>query len=276
MSEARRFYLNLKPAKGASLAVVSGGYEVCSPEYAIHRPGFPYYSIEFVVRGRGNATLSGQSHALRPGRVFAYGPGIRHDILTDAKEPLAKYFVDFSGTEAKDVLGCSGLSPGEVTQVFPQDEVQVLFDELIRSGLRAASPSGDICAALLRSIAFRIAECRAPEDGTETLAFETYRECLHHIQTHYARLRQLQELAQECRLAPAYLCRLFRRYNNNHQTPYQLLRRLKMNRAAELLQARGAMVKQVAEQVGFDDPFQFSRAFKQVFGISPDAFRHMR
>jgi AraC-like DNA-binding protein len=67
---------------------------------------------------------------------------------------------------------------------------------------------------------------------------------------------------------------LFRRYD--HQSPYQYLLRLRMNLAAEQLHQPGALVKQVAEQTGFDDPFHFSRAFKSVFGLSPDAFRRLR
>jgi AraC-like DNA-binding protein len=67
---------------------------------------------------------------------------------------------------------------------------------------------------------------------------------------------------------------LFRRYD--HQTPYQFLLRLKMNHAAERLQSPGTLVKQVAEETGFADPFHFSRMFKSVLGLSPDAFRGIR
>ena len=42
-----------------------------------------------------------------------------------------------------------------------------------------------------------------------------------------------------------------------------------MQRAAALLQQPGAMVKTVGAEVGFSDPFHFSRAFKRHFGISP-------
>ena len=49
-----------------------------------------------------------------------------------------------------------------------------------------------------------------------------------------------------------------------------------MNHAAELLNQPGALVKHVTHQVGFSDPFHFSRVFKSVFGLSPDAFRRLR
>jgi AraC-like DNA-binding protein len=90
----------------------------------------------------------------------------------------------------------------------------------------------------------------------------------------HLRLRTQAQIARECHVNPAYLCRLFRRYD--HQTPYQYLMRLKMNLAAQRLRDPGSLVKQVAAALGFSDPFHFSRAFKSVFGLSPEAFRRLR
>ena len=72
----------------------------------------------------------------------------------------------------------------------------------------------------------------------------------------------------------AYLCRLFRRYD--HQSPYLFLTRLKMNEAASQLQQPGALVKNVAADLGFSNPFHFSRVFKSIFGVAPGAFRNLR
>lgn len=42
-----------------------------------------------------------------------------------------------------------------------------------------------------------------------------------------------------------------------------------MNHAADLLQNSQRMVKEVAEELGFSDPYNFSRAFKRVFRVYP-------
>jgi AraC-like DNA-binding protein len=271
---ARRFYLDLKPTPDKALVVVCGGLEQCTPDYIIRRTTFPFHSIEYVARGRGTVRLRGRTHTLQPGRLFAYGPGVAHHITGHPKDPLVKYFVDFAGRDAASLLRSCGLAAGRVSQVHPPNALQALFDELIESGLSIRRPRDRLCGALLECLALKIRAARVPVGGAETLAFSTYQQCRQHLDRHFLRLHTLEQAAAECHINHGYLCRLFKRYD--HQSPYRYLQRLKMNLAAERLQQPGTLVKQVAEETGFDDPFHFSRVFKSVFGLSPDAFRRMR
>lgn len=272
--EARRFYLDLAPPDLRPTVVVCGGCECCEPDYSIHRENFPYYSIEFVARGEGVLTLGDHSVTLFPGVVFSYGPGTPHDIVTDRDDPLVKYFVDFTGSQATRMMRQHGLAPGATARVFAPVEIQGIYDDLIEDGLRGSRLGPPLCAALLEYLILKIDDCRLPVAAAETPAFATYQRCRQHIQTHYARLTTLGRIARECHVDPAYLCRLFARYD--HQTPYQFLTRLKMNLAAQSLQNPGTLVKQVAAGLGFSDPFHFSRVFKRVLGLSPEAFRRLR
>ena len=105
-------------------------------------------------------------------------------------------------------------------------------------------------------------------------AHATYQRCRQYIQDHWLHLLTLEQAARECHVAPAYLCRLFRRFD--HEGPYRYLLRLKMNFAAERLRDPKVLVKEAAAVVGFRDPFQFSHSFKNIFGTSPDVFRRLR
>src|SRR5512133_530848 len=78
VAKARRFYLDLNPPSGTRLTVVCGGVEQSTPAYSIQRGTFPFYSLEYVARGQGEVVLKGRRHALRPGSVFSYGPGVPH------------------------------------------------------------------------------------------------------------------------------------------------------------------------------------------------------
>ena len=274
VSSARRFYLNLQPPRGTKLAVVCGGVEQCAPDYEIRRETFPFYSIEYVARGEGSLKLGRRSHELRPGIIFAYGPGIRQHIQSSPQKPLVKYFVDFAGTQSAQWIQRSGLAPGKVSQVFPPNEIQPLFDELIRSGQRGTRHTPELCRQLLGCLGVKLMEARAPLQSEDSAAFAAYQSSRQFMQEHFQKLRTLEQVAQECHLHTAYLCRLFRRYD--HQSPYLFLTRLKMNEAASQLQRPGALVKNVAADLGFANPFHFSRVFKSVFGISPDEFRKLR
>ena len=274
VSAARRFYLDLNPPVNQPLSVICGGLEHCTPDYAICRKTFPFYSIEYVARGAGKLLLGGQSHSLVPGTIFSYGPGVPHEITGDDQLPLVKYFVDFSGRDASGLLRSCKLAAGRVARVHPASTLVALFDELLESGLNVGRKNAELCAKLLECLAFKIAGANAPLKDVETLAFLTYQQCRQHIERYFLRIRTLEEIAKECHTNNSYLCRLFRRYDQ--QTPYQCLLRLKMNYAAARLQSPGTLIKQVAEEVAFPDPFHFSRVFKNVFGVSPDSFRKLR
>ena len=272
--KARRFYLNLNPAPNTRLAVVSGGLEHCAPNYVIRRKSFPFHAVEFVAGGGGSVKFGRKEHRLEPGSVFSYGPGMAHEMHTDASRPLTKYFVDFAGTHADRLLRNYALRPGTIIQVFPRLEIQPLFDELIRFGLRGTPQAPLTCARLLEALLLETTESRLSSTRRETLAFATYQRCREHLHQHFLRLRSLGQLAAECHVNNAYLCRLFKRYD--HQSPSRQILRLRINYAAERLQSPEVLAKQVAEETGFANPFHFSRAFKSIFGVSPRMVSRIR
>jgi AraC family transcriptional regulator, regulatory protein of adaptative response / methylphosphotriester-DNA alkyltransferase methyltransferase len=48
---------------------------------------------------------------------------------------------------------------------------------------------------------------------------------------------------------------------------------VRMERAAEMLGARGLTVRDVARRVGYRQPAQFAKAFRRHHGVSPSAYR---
>jgi AraC-like DNA-binding protein len=274
ISEARRFCLDLDPPEDARLVVVCGGIEHCAPDYVVRRATFPYWGVEFVAQGHGRLTLAGRTCGLMAGTVFSYGPGIPQEMVPGERGNLVKYFVDFSGREAQGLLERYGPAPGSVIQTSAPNEVLALFDNLIREGLSGTPLSPQIAAVVLEHLILKVAATAIPAGAADTAAFSTYRRCQRFIEEHWQELTTLELAAQHCHVDPAYLCRLFRRFD--HQSPYQLLMRLKMTRGAEMLLCPGASVKQVAEDLGFADAFHFSRTFKKMMGLPPAEFARLR
>jgi AraC-like DNA-binding protein len=131
-----------------------------------------------------------------------------------------------------------------------------------------------ICSTLLEYLVYRIADIRGTEINAPSKAFLTYKNCRQQIKKNFITLNSLQDIAEACVIDPAYLCRLFKRFDT--QSPHQYLLNLKMTYAADRFQESGILVKEIAHELGFNDPFHFTRIFKKVFGISPQSFKGLR
>lgn len=79
-----------------------------------------------------------------------------------------------------------------------------------------------------------------------------------------------EELAALCSISTTHFRRLFRRLYGTTPTDYR--NRLRIERAKRLLRMGGFSVGEVAEEVGFESIFYFSRVFKAQTGESPLSF----
>ena len=91
-----------------------------------------------------------------------------------------------------------------------------------------------------------------------------------YVKKNYRQDIDLNTIAQNLGFSSSYLTKVFNRVENT--TPSKYIRTYRMGVAKQLL-ADGVPVGQVATLVGYNDPFHFSKSFKQTFGISPTAFR---
>lgn len=79
------------------------------------------------------------------------------------------------------------------------------------------------------------------------------------------------DLAKVACCSVAGVHRMFRL--GRKQTPARWVAGRRMERAAYLLRTTRSPVKQIAEEIGIPDPFQFSRFFKRHTGCSPRTYR---
>jgi len=271
VAEARRFHFPPAPTT-APLAVVSGGFELCLPEYLVDRTGFPYFAVEFVASGMGWLELAGRHYELVRGMVFSYGPGIPQRIGGSRDGNLAKYFLDFTGSQATALLQEAGLPPGAVMTTAEPRLVENLFAELVWTGTghhHRAERATALC--LERLLLLLAATPAAPETRSSHRSGQTFLACRRQLDAlPLDRRVTLAEAARRCGVDQAHLCRLFARHAG--QSPYQYLRGRRLAIAAKLLLRSGALIKEVAAETGFPSPFAFSRSFKAVYGISPEQF----
>ena len=267
VTEGDYYFLNLSPKKDSNETVVCGGREVCSPRYRIDRAGVKYLTIEYVVAGRGTLYIRGKHYELRPGMLYSYGPHIPHAIGSDPKNPLIKHFICFVGHELTELLRHTVFAVNTPLYAAKPFIIQSIFDNLIVTGKTQYRHREALCALMLRQLILMADEIATDATLTSSQAWQTYFRCRQYIEQNYQDISSVHDAARQCFINQAYMTRLFKRFAN--ESPLQLLNRLKMTEAAELLCNRTMLVKEVAEALGYNDSGHFSRVFKGVYGIPP-------
>lgn len=89
-----------------------------------------------------------------------------------------------------------------------------------------------------------------------------------YLHTHYTEKITLDSIAEAVNLNRSYLCRLFKKELG--KSIFSYLGQLRLEKAAHILKTNNhAYIREVAEQFGIDEPFYFTRKFKEYYGVSP-------
>ncbi|SDS35691.1 AraC-type DNA-binding protein [Mucilaginibacter mallensis] len=79
--------------------------------------------------------------------------------------------------------------------------------------------------------------------------------------------------ANRYQLSMSYFSSLFRK--STGMSPMEYFIQLKIQRACQLLFSPHVKIKDIAINLGYDDPYYFSRLFKKTMGVSPESYRMM-
>ncbi|MBQ7045823.1 MAG: helix-turn-helix transcriptional regulator [Clostridia bacterium] len=94
---------------------------------------------------------------------------------------------------------------------------------------------------------------------------------INYIDAHFLDICSLEELSARFGYSYTHICKLFTKAYL--VTPKEHLTLKRMAYAAELLK-KGKSVNSVSEILGYSTPYNFSRAFKNVFKMSPSSFKN--
>ena len=92
-----------------------------------------------------------------------------------------------------------------------------------------------------------------------------------YLRENYDKPIDFSAIANMQAISPSYLTRLF--HDRVGTSPSKYLTDYRMNMARKLLVDSQLSVREIAERVGYPDPFHFSKSFKNLFGVSPAQYR---
>jgi transcriptional regulator GlxA family with amidase domain len=93
------------------------------------------------------------------------------------------------------------------------------------------------------------------------------REVIEHIMNNYERSFKIEELAEIANMSVPSLHRHFKEVTA--MSPIQFQKQLRLQEARHLLLSESTDAADVAFQVGYESPSQFSREYSRLFGFPP-------
>lgn len=250
------------------------GFQGASPAHYIPRPDGSYdYILIYCNQGRGWLELDGKEWTVEKNSAFLIPAHVPHKYGADPDNPWSNYWAHFQGEQA--AAFCELIYPdlGSPVVHLPRHQEMVACIEQLYQFMSSVHTYSALVAAsgalsqLLSVIQFRM---RSSEHRNRT-ADENIDKSVEFMHRNLANKLTLKELAGIAGMSPNHYGVLFtKRY---YSTPIDYFNRLKIQRACELLSTTNLRIADVGEQLGFPDPYYFSRIFKKIMGISPRNYR---
>ena len=261
----------------ATLYITDIGYY---PKAAFHdrerRKGSPQYILIYCVQGVGWYYVNDQKYDVKPNQAFILPADVAHRYGTDAQNPWTIYWLHFTGTQAHyflDFLKSSNdLSP---VTVSPQSERFQLFDDIMAHIEMSFNMDNLIYAntSLARFLATFNTSVYNPAPNVSEESDPISRS-ITFMKENLSKTLSLEELAQVAGMSTSHYSAVFR--EKLQSAPINFFTFLKIQEACRLLENTRLRIKEVAYQIGYGDPYYFSRVFTQVMSVSPRDFRKLR
>ncbi|QTH41983.1 AraC family transcriptional regulator [Cohnella sp. LGH] len=103
------------------------------------------------------------------------------------------------------------------------------------------------------------------------VSFLTFRRIVNYLDETYTQNVRKEAIERSLERKYEYICQVFKKYAGITIVTY--VQQLRIQRAKYLLSNSVASLQEIAAEVGFEDPFYFSRVFKKIEGTSPTVYR---
>ncbi|MBO5416174.1 MAG: helix-turn-helix domain-containing protein [Clostridia bacterium] len=225
------------------------------------------YYLLYMVKGELSVEFSDETLTAKPGTVIIFPPHYRYRYTYRGGEPLLYFWIHFTGGYVQQLLEDCGISkmPWYVRTAKHSktaDHFRRFYD---RFKLSEPFLSRELACALEQLI---LTIAQNSDEGAQKRPLSKSLDVIH---SSYRKALTVAELAQIEHLSQSRYITLFREQYG--MPPIAYIINIRMLNACELLLTTDMSVKQIGIQVGYDDPFFFSKIFKRHMGVSPQSYR---
>lgn len=250
-----------------------GYYPNAQFHHRIRKQGCSQFILIYCVKGEGWFSIQGKTSHISANQFFIIPPGVAHAYGCNDKNPWSIYWIHFSGTLAPHLFDRDGdtqnINPSKISRI--DDRIE-LFQEIIcnlemgysRENIQYAN----VCLLHFLASFKYISQFRQIRTAPER---DLVDDSIFFMREHLSNKISLDELAAQAGLSPSHFSSVFR--VKTERSPMDYLIHLRIQKACQLLDNTHLRIKEIAQHVGYDDSYYFSRIFKKVMSVSPITYR---
>lgn len=249
-----------------------------APGYHAHND---WTEITVVLFGKTCYRVEDETFMLEAGDILICNPGVMHqNILRPDEQPSVQFFggftdFHFKGYEPNRFPTKAGSSVLRLSAESKR-EVQRLCYE-IQAEREAGKPGMYfVLKAYLMQILMLIVRetIDYPRNTSNGYNFETYgksyavKRIINYMSENFEKKISLDQIAHNMYLSPVYVSKIFK--EETGESPINYLIKIRLEKAKAILErGEGGSIKSIANEVGYEDVYHFSKLFKKYYGVSP-------
>lgn len=257
-------------ARAFPFYVMEAGYFDAGEGYFTRRDGQDDALILLTHTGKGEMNWLGQTVALEPGSALIITCEQFHEYRTRPGGRWAFSWAHIAGDGLRGYRQALFAHLMPVAMRAPDAARAILADMralLSRQDMLAMAELSDCGSRFLTEMMRSL----AVGGDSAPLGREDVRKLAEYIRRNCARPLTMADFEREISLSRYHLIRVFARQMG--MPPYKYLHACRVSEAQRLLRATDQSVSEIAYAVGYTDPVNFIRHFRQVAGTTPARYR---
>ena len=264
-----------KVSAGLEAVVMECGCEPCQPGQSHRLDGKDYYLLYYVSSGTGQLSFSGKKLELFKGDLFALFPGETAALCADREKPWVLHWVGFSGCRASNLLHKTVLQRDRILQGVGETKLPLYIRRIHEVAVNDEDEEILECRLVSELYSFlgeALSECRLLYDKGALGERDIAKRAVEAIHARYSDGLCVSQLAKEIHVSRSYLYEVFEAETG--VSPKEYLDSLRLSKACGLLHIHEEYSdEKVAAMVGFSEPRNFIKKFKERFHMTPIEYR---
>lgn len=230
------------------------------------------YQLIYVSEGKLHLRQDDKEHIIPKGHMLLFRPNDPQIYSFYSADKPEIYWVHFTGSEVEDILDRYEISKSEnIFCVGSSPDYPWLFKHMIQELQLRRINYSNFLSLNLHHIFLMISRVKKEDAELNSDTLNEIENAIRFFGENYSSDISIENYAREHHMSACWFNRTFKRITT--VTPMQYIIHLRIKNAIYLLNSTNYKIIQVANAVGYDDAYYFSRLFKKYIGVSPAAYK---